>query len=557
MKNEYIIALVAGILLVGGTVYYLTLPKPKTTSSSGNGSGSTTTTTTTPSISCQTTSITISQGLLGDEYFPSSITISGSGFTSLGTYVIYGEDGSNLYQGNVSNNGTFSQIIQVSEFSPTPGVYKISAQDVSTNTLSNQIEINIISSSSTGNGSSGTGSSSTGNGSSGTGSSSTALPSSEWNPNSTYMSNTNPVALGNWAIKNVGANWYGPGWYQVSTTTEKYFGSASQLDAEYNTLYPQAPLGSKSNPYSLASWEGPGYYSAPGTAPVEIETKADYNNYMQYGQQVVYSFSAGWQGSGYYTFSSSQLSKLVSEPASGITQSPSFIGTQAFYNSVNNYLNQSTSTTSGSSNVTLSASTSTVSLNSTFQIYVSGLQPGEYYVLYNNEGIAMTKSLDVNTINYDLTSDSPIYISLQDGYNEFYVNTTNGTITSNKISLTLSSSTQSAPSSNAVLTSNTSSIQLVNGQSITFIGTGFKPNVNYEIIASSSNGQKAGIQIGGGTTSSIGEFAFTATYTETDSSVSPLFNAFNQTGTELNYIYVYAQDYVGDVTNFIEITGYS
>ena len=544
MKNEYIIALVAGILLVGGTVYYLTLPKPKTTSSSGNGSGSTTTTTTTPSISCQTTSITISQGLLGDEYSPSSITISGSGFTSLGTYVIYGEDGSNLYQGNVSNNGTFSQIIQVSEFSPTSGVYKISAEDVSTNTLSNQIEINIISSSSTG------------NGSSGSGSSSTALPSSQWNPNSQYMSNTNPVALGNWAIKNVGANWYGAGWYAVSSTTEKYFGSASQLDAEYNTLYPQAPLGSQSNPYSLANWSGPGYYSAPGTAPVEITSEVDYNNYMQYGQQVVYSFSAGWQGSGYYTFSSSQLSKLLSEPASGITQSPSFIGTQSFYNSVNNYLNQSTSTSSGSSNVTLSASTSTVSENSTFQIYVSGLQPGEYYVLYNNEGIAMTKSLDVNTINYDLTSDSPIYISLQDGYNEFYVNTTNGN-NSNKISLTLSSSTQSAPASNAVLTSNTSSIQLTNGHSITFIGTGFKPNVNYEIIASSSNGQKAGIQIGTGTTSNIGEFAYTATYTETDSSVSALFNAFNQTGTELNYIYVYAQDYVGDVTNFIEITGYS
>ena len=206
-----------------------------------------------------------------------------------------------------------------------------------------------------------------------------------------------------------------------------------------------------------------------------------------------------------------------------------------------NSMNISTITANSGGNISTDVSIST-----------NNLGAGTYTFTYQ------CYDVDSNSYSNTLTETLTITGSSNSSSNSNTSSTSTSTSTSVSTSTSTTITTSTATSNSAaVLMATPSSIQLTNGQSITFIGTGFTPNVNYEIIASNSNGDRSGIQIGVGTTSNIGEFTYTATYEDTNSNVSSLFNAFNQTGIELNYIYVYAQDYVGDITNFIEVTGYS
>jgi len=52
-----------------------------------------------------------------------------------------------------------------------------------------------------------------------------------------------------------------------------------------------------------------------------------------------YVFDNGFQGVGYYLFTSQEFSKLQSIPASGININPMYIGNPSFYQSQKNWLN--------------------------------------------------------------------------------------------------------------------------------------------------------------------------------------------------------------------------
>ena len=52
-----------------------------------------------------------------------------------------------------------------------------------------------------------------------------------------------------------------------------------------------------------------------------------------------YVFDNGFQGTGYYLFTSQEFSKLQSIPASGININPMYIGNPSFYQSQKNWLN--------------------------------------------------------------------------------------------------------------------------------------------------------------------------------------------------------------------------
>ena len=270
-----------------------------------------------------------------------------------------------------------------------------------------------------------------------------------------------------------------------------------------------------------------------------------------------YTFDNGFVSSGFYEFSSHEYSKLSSMPASGVTSNPTFIGDSAYYNSLVsdlNYVAQSTSS------ISLSVSTNVVSINDTFSIFVNGLQTNESYIIYDNAGYAMTRELTGSVISYTLSQDSPIYISLYDGYDNFYAVTGNN-VKSNTITLSLastssstSSSSSSSSSSNAEIILSTNYLNLVQGAGLVITGTGFNPNSNFEVIANSSNNRSGGIQIAVGKTNSSGNFSVSTDYEYNETTVNGLGNAFYQNGF-VNIIYIWAQTYNGSVSNIVSLTG--
>ena len=244
-------------------------------------------------------------------------------------------------------------------------------------------------------------------------------------------------------------------------------------------------------------------------------------------------------------------------PASGITSNPSFIGDNAFYNSLVSDLNYVAQT---ASSISLSVSTNVVSMNDTFSIFVNGLQTNESYVIYDNAGYSMTKELTGSVISYTLSQDSPIYISLYDGYDNFYAVTGNN-VKSNTITLSLASTSSSTSSSssgsstsNAEIILSTNYLNLVQGAGLVITGTGFNPNSDFEVIANSSNNKSGGIQIAVGKTNSSGNFSVSTDYEYNETTVNGLGNAFYQNGF-VNIIYIWAQTYNGSVSNIVSLTG--
>ena len=534
MKTEYIVISVIGVLAGIGIIYELTKPKNTTTSTTSK-SKTTNTTSNKPEIRCETTSITISKGLLGNDYSPSSITITGQYFTPLGTYIIYGENGNNLYEGNISSNGTFNQIIDVSEFNPVAGHYDIQAQDVSTNLMSNIISINVIS-----NTSKSTNSNVNGNGGTNT---TGNLLSNEWNHNSVLGSNTNPIPLSTWATSS-GVVWLGEGFYQISSTTENYFGSKSQLESEYNTLYPKGQEGTASNPYPLTSWKGAGNYAINSTTSVYLSNENEYYDYVQYGITTTpFDFNKGYQGSGYYLFTSTQFSKLLIEPNADVSKNPTFISNQNQYNSINGYLTKS-----------LSFSVEPQETSDNTYIFTDGYHGEGYYKLTNAEysKLILEPNADVST--------NPVYLTSGEQYYNLVVALNKTAPSNNTTSSNQPPSNNSSNNYNGTLSLNKNSMLLENGQSITITGTGFKPNTMINIVGAQTKTEaenSAGIGLNYFETDSSGSFTKTDVYNyniNNNNGISSLGNAFNQNG-KLNILYIVAYDYAGNRSNIVELQG--
>jgi len=169
---------------------------------------------------------------------------------------------------------------------------------------------------------------------------------------------TSGTATGNW-LTSAGINWYGAGCYQMPNGTYQYFSTETDL---YN--------------YAVSN----GYLK---TSPLP---QGDTN---QLGSQSnPYIFDNGYQGAGYYEFTTAEYNKLLSIPASGIKYNPTYMDNQTFYNGVESWLNYNTSSgTSGSSgssgstgstspsgttNGIISLSSSTISKTNGASVTISG-----------------------------------------------------------------------------------------------------------------------------------------------------------------------------------------
>ena len=166
---------------------------------------------------------------------------------------------------------------------------------------------------------------------------------------------TSGTATGNW-LTSAGINWYGAGCYQMPNGTYQYFSTETDL---YN--------------YAVSN----GYLK---TSPLP---QGDTN---QLGSQSnPYIFDNGYQGAGYYEFTTAEYNKLLSIPASGIKYNPTYMDNQTFYNGVESWLNYNTSSgTSGSSgssgstspsnatNGIITLSSSTISKTNGASVTISG-----------------------------------------------------------------------------------------------------------------------------------------------------------------------------------------
>ena len=116
-----------------------------------------------------------------------------------------------------------------------------------------------------------------------------------------------------------------------------------------------------------------------------------------------YLFDNGYQGAGYYLFTSQEFSKLASIPASGIKVNPTYMDNLAFYQSVKYWLNYtptsttiqytppSTATSPSTNGMTISVSPSAISLTqgATITISGSGFPPySKGYISANNIEVA-------------------------------------------------------------------------------------------------------------------------------------------------------------------------
>jgi len=286
MGNEGLIIATTGIIVVtvAGVTYYL-ISKNKSTSGGGGGTGLTVL----PKINATNTNFEISQGpfeqLTGTySYSPSSFVLYGSGFTPNGGVVVSDNYSGIIYNGTADANGRFNTTIQLSSFKPTPGSSEITGIDLSTGLQSAPVTLTFTLSSSGGTGGGGT------------------------SPSTC----TSGVAVGNW-LTSIGINWYGTGCYQMPDGTYQYFSTESNLynyavSQGYITTSP-SPSGSNTNP--LGSQSNP------------------------------YLFDNGYQGPGYYQFTSQEFTKLSSIPASGIKVNPTYMDNSAFYQGIQYWLSYS------------------------------------------------------------------------------------------------------------------------------------------------------------------------------------------------------------------------
>ena len=233
-----------------------------------------------PTINATNTNFVISKGFFGYSYSPPSFVLYGTGFTPNGSVVVSDNYSGTIYQGTADGNGNFNATIYLSNFNPQPGSSEITGIDLSTGLKSAPITLTFTLSSS---------------GSTSGGTSSQTC--------------TSGVAVGNW-LTSVGINWYGAGCYQMPDGTYQYFSTESAL---YNYAVSQGyittSLSSSSNTNPLGSQSNP------------------------------YLFDNGYQGPGYYQFTSQEFTKLSSIPASGIKVNPTYMDNSAFYQGIKYWLN--------------------------------------------------------------------------------------------------------------------------------------------------------------------------------------------------------------------------
>ena len=220
----------------------------------------------------------------------------------------------------------------------------------------------------------------------------------------------------------------------------------------------------------------------------------------------------------------------------------------------------SVSSSTSTASLLLNFSSSSISQGENVSISVSGLPNGESWrLIQGNTYITAPQSQSV--IVYSATLDSPLYQSLP---GSFYAISDTG-IKSNSVYLTLDNSTSSSVStsstvgleSHGTISLSTNNLQLVNGTPLTITGTGFPSYSYFYISGGTTSNAESGIEIGAGQADANGNFSITTSY-NFGTSVNGLGNAFNQTGSELNYIYVFAYDYnSGLYSNRVELLGYS
>ena len=274
------VGVAAVIAVLAGAVLYFVVENQKTgkggTTPSGtgpsatgpSGTGGTTPSGTsgiTPSISISPTTVNlVSQtGLLGNvsiTYSPSTLTITGNGFTPSilgqqgGKVQIQDENGDILSTINSNSSGAFTTNLPFSSYKPSAGTGSIVAIDVFTGTKSSVIPITYkaISTTSTSiqmpsstlltylNAGYGSLANSIANAEKVTSSGITSttlpnngLPKSQWTGTGVYGSNTNPIAFGDWYLgSSTGIEWHNMGYYQTQNgDSEMYAGSLSSLQA--------------------------------------------------------------------------------------------------------------------------------------------------------------------------------------------------------------------------------------------------------------------------------------------------------------------------------------
>ena len=274
------VGVAAVIAVVGGVILYFVLenqnkssPSPSP-SPSPSSSPSPSTISPTISISPSLVYLTSQTGLFGNtsiSYSPSSLTITGQGFTPSilgqtgGKVQIQDENGDILSTINTNASGAFTTNLPFSSYKPIAGNGSIMAIDTFTGSKSNSVPITykattqLTSTSSTNSQSSsslltylnagyGSLANSIANGSKVTSPSinsttlpNNGLPKSEWTGTGIYGSNTNPIAFGDWYLgSSTGIEWHNMGYYQTQNgDSEIYAGSLSSLQAylSSNNIY--------------------------------------------------------------------------------------------------------------------------------------------------------------------------------------------------------------------------------------------------------------------------------------------------------------------------------
>jgi len=133
-----------------------------------------------------------------------------------------------------------------------------------------------------------------------------------------------------------------------------------------------------------------------------------------------YMFDNGYQGAGYYEFTSAEYNKLLSIPASGIKSNPTDMD-EAFYNETENWLNYNTSSGSSGSSGTSGSTGSTSSSNDTNGIISLS---SSTIPLQNGASITISGTdFPPNTKGYVTACDSQYYAEYASGYQLFVFTT--------------------------------------------------------------------------------------------------------------------------------------
>jgi hypothetical protein len=341
-NNTGAIAAVGAVAIAAGVGYYIYTqskgaapPQGPPSSSSG------------PVISLSTSQVSISSGLFGNIYTPSTLIVTGSGFTPGASVKILDEIGDILNTTTATATGTISIGTAFSSYNPAAGTGSIRALDTVTGQYSQPQTITYSSSSSS------------------TPPSTQSLtlavsPSSATMNDTIYFSVAGLAPGGTWELYadnnsfaaaqqsgsgNASLTYYlsstSPLWKLMATKSSVSiyvhdYGSGQNSPAI--TLSNTNPLsyGTQSNPYIFGSWQGPGYYTFIGTGGLYyVSNQTQYNTDVNSGggglgtQANPYNASSGWQGTGWYTFPTS----ILTIPASGVTSNPTYVSSQSFYSS--------------------------------------------------------------------------------------------------------------------------------------------------------------------------------------------------------------------------------